>query len=605
MQSPGDLFGMPSREDEAGWLPRIGQKAYRDFIEANLELWCYPARMPTGYGKTEAILAGYERLRAAGRANRLLIVVPSTTQETAYADDLQRKAKKMGIALTLVVPATAAARTLKYHRRNTAEVFVSTVQRLQLATSGRHQAGNWVDELLESGKWVGAADEYHHYASDNTWGSTFKSLTHVRQWMALSATPDRKCGPTVFGPPVVNVSYTETLENEQNVLKKVGIKVREYGVDIRIMDVGEIRRTTTELREQIGTEQIDQWEVRRQLRYLTKYCSPILVQAIGELESLQLRAPSSAHPQMLVYAFSCSHAKSLSSLMANHAPGLRVDWVGTGPCGRTDEDNARLTAAFLGGDLDALVQVNMAAEGFNSVAVCVIVDLSLTGFGPQKLQAYGRGTRYYHGLPLWIYVPTDSNVAPLAEQKHKIFDLPVDTVPPSDKCECCELCPDCEHHREEPKPLPTLEVLNALLIGGTDYEPSAETVSGVAPTLARHMGRPLDPTTNEEDRQVIRQALIDYYQSIRSTQSEHMALAEWPARIRKAVGQVARNVLLVRDGYVESSRLGDLCRALNGRWKFTHTEHDAMTAAEFEAKYRWLDEVNAEIIARRIPRWLA
>jgi hypothetical protein len=308
---------------------------------------------------------------------------------------------------------------------------------------------------------------------------------------------------------------------------------------------------------------------------------------------------------MLVYAFSCNHAKSLSALMTEHAPGLRIDWVGTGPCGRTDEDNARIVAAFLQGEVDVLVQVNMAAEGFNSVAVCVIVDLSLTGFGPQKLQAYGRGTRYYHELPLTIFIPTDSNMAPLAPQKHGIFDLPVDTVPPSQKCDCCSQCPQCEHHDERPEALPKIEVVNALLIGGMDYEPSMDMVLGVAPSVSRYIGRPLDPASNESDRQMIKQALMDYHHAVKAETSERMLLEHWPGRIKKAVGRVARNVLLIRDGAVDGARLGDVCRALNGRWKGTHADHDAMTVAEFEAKFRWLDEINAAIMDGQVPRWLA
>jgi hypothetical protein len=70
MQSSGTVPPMPPREDTTRWQPHQGQQAYRDFIETNPELWAYPARMPTGYGKTEAILMGYDALRAKGRGNR-------------------------------------------------------------------------------------------------------------------------------------------------------------------------------------------------------------------------------------------------------------------------------------------------------------------------------------------------------------------------------------------------------------------------------------------------------------------------------------------------------------------------------------------------------
>src|SRR4030095_11251133 len=125
------------------------------------------------------------------------------------------------------------------------------------------------------------------------------------------------------------------------------------------------------------------------------------------------------------------------------------------------------------------------------------------------------------------------------------------------------------------------------------------------PAFSRYRGEPLDPADNAAHFLMIRQALIDYYRSVESIESEQMRLERLQGLIHTDIGRVARNVLLVRDGYVEGSRLGDLCRALHSHWKFSHAGHDAMTADEFEAKHRWLDEVNSEIMAGRIPRWLA
>ena len=43
----------------------------------------------------------------------------------------------MGITLIGVTSASSAARTLKYHRQNLKDVFVTTVQRIDAALSGR------------------------------------------------------------------------------------------------------------------------------------------------------------------------------------------------------------------------------------------------------------------------------------------------------------------------------------------------------------------------------------------------------------------------------------------------------------------------------------
>ncbi len=623
MQPPTTVPPVPSSQNQSGFVRRKGQIEWRNYLEAHGGEpwhWAFTARMPTGYGKTESILDGYDVLRRLCGCSRLLIVVPTQTQEDAYVKELVKKAKTMGISLfgLGVVSAISAPVTLTYHRKNQAEVFVMTVQRLVSAVSGRNARSNWLTDLISSGRWCGAADEYHHYADDNVWGQAFRQLPQVSPWMALSATPDRRQGETIFGNPVVNITYRHALDDE-HVVKDVSFKVREYGVAIQVADGEVLKRTTSELREEINTEKIDQWEARKQLRYLTKYCSPILVQALGDLNDCHVHAPIGAYlPQMLVYGFSCAHAQSLCEIIRGHAPGLRVDWAGTGPHGRSDSENKRVINAFKGLDdqdrdvaptLDVLVQVNIASEGFNCPPVCIIVDLALSGFSPQKLQAYGRGTRRYYAFPLTIYVPTDSNVASLAALRADLFDKPIDVLPPSEVCECCDRCPQCEHHEEQPKELPDLEVLDALLIGGQDYQPSPDVVAGVATVMNRReaaagSSKRYDVAHNVEDYNFIRDVLTEYHQETQSQQSESTRRAYWTVKVTKAVGTVAYHVVMRKNGSHEKSLLADLCKRINGRWKWEHQGHDAMTSADFRTKYLWLKDLDHRVIAGELPLWL-
>jgi len=620
MQSADPLSPLPFGEDESGFKRRVAQERWRRLLDETDPRPVYTARMATGYGKTESIIDGYDRLRERHRASRLLIVVPTTTQEDAYRDSLQRKARYMGIHISGAYVADSVPRIVRAHRRNEAEVFIITVQRLVSSVGFKNARGNWLYELLETGAWVGAADEYHHYALENLWGQVLQSLTQIRQWMALSATPERKQGSTIFGAPLITVSYADAL-NEKTVVKDVKLKVREYGVDIALENTdAPLRVTTSQLREQIGNEPVDKFEARKQLRYLTKYCTPILQHATAELEALYLDAPTGARPQMLVYAFSCAHAKSLCTLVSALAPGFTVDWAGTGPNGRSQADNDRVVSSFLDTykadgktvdrehTLDILIQVNIAAEGFDSRPVCVIADLSLTGFSPQKIQAYGRGSRFYYNMLLTIFVPTDSNVAALAatygNEPYRLFDEPVDTRPPGDGCECCEACPNCLHHREGPKELPPFDVIDALLIGGVDYEPSKETVVGTAADMGTMMGRTLDPLHNRADYETVTDILRKHQQRLRSEQSTMMQLDHWTQKVRRAVGLTARNVLLATDGFVEKSKLGDLCKAINTQWRIAVAAHDAMTITDFQNKYRWLEGINKAIVLGNIPTWL-
>jgi hypothetical protein len=607
---------MSSGQDEGGFKRRQGQKEWREYLERHAAngMSIFAGRQPTGYGKTESIIDGYDCFRHRLGCNRVLIVVPTTTQEIAYAKELHTKAKAMRIPLSGVVVADSAARTFRYHRQNQAEVYIVTIQRLWSAVTGRNARGNWLVELIETGRWCGAADEYHHYADDNSWGQVFRQLPSITPWMALSATPERRQGEPIFGKPVVNISYQAALEEKSpegkpaKILKDVQIKIREYGVDMQVAGGEVLTRTTTELREEINTEGIDEWEARKQLRYLTKYCSPIIGHGLAELNYLRNRAPRNAQPVMLVYAFSCAHAQSLCRIIGGAAPGLRVDWAGTGPNGRLDAENDKIIDAFKRGDLDVLVQVNIASEGFNCPAICVILDLSLTGFSPQKLQAYGRGTRWYFDLPLTIFIPTDSNMASLAQLRAGIFDLPVDTIPPREQCDCCPLCPRCIHHPWEPKTLPSIHVLNALLIGGEDYVPSREEVYGVAARMNQKPGFEghFDVANNEEHFNIIRDALREYQQANQRRQSEAESLAYWIGRVKTSVGVLAYNVLMSTIGSVEKSALADICKRINSRWIYhTHRSHDAMTSADFQEKHQWLDTINQDIIKGRVPPWLA
>jgi len=610
------------------FVRRKGQQEWRDYIDAHPDQYIFPGRFPTGYGKTETILDGYDSLRMSRQHNRLLVIVPTDTQAMQYVNDLERKARRMGIALTGVVLADGSAAMLKYHHRNRAEVFVATVQRIVHAVKGMTRAGNWIADLLATGSWMGAADEYHHYANENGngrgttslgWGEALRQLTSIRQWLAVSATPERKSGATIFGDPILNVSYEDGLA-EGNVLKYVAIRIREYNIELETDQEPARRLTTTELREEIGTEDIDTWETRRQLRYLTQYSSPLLIHALAELSQLAIASTQLARPQMLIYTHSCAMAEALADLASALAPGFTVDWVGTGSHGRTEQENKAIITRFLDRysddgqithphTLDILVQVNIAGEGFDSKPVAVIVDLSLHGFGPQKLQQYGRGTRYYHGLPLVLYVPTDSAIARIAELKHGIFDLPVDTVIPSepgsptDPLDGNGLWP----------PLPKLQVIDAQLIGGQDYDPTPGQILGVAPAmsqlLSQRYGGPieLDPEHNPKDYTLIKDALTGYNRQTHQQQSTVNQKIFWQERVTMAVGSVAKRlVMMLYNGQFDKRIHAAYCTLLNKQYGEARGYTNVKTAldTDYRTKYNWLSDLDATLLGGDVPAWV-
>jgi superfamily II DNA or RNA helicase len=616
---------MAAHRSVTTFMRRQGQQAWREFIDAHPEHDEYPGRFPTGYGKTESILDGYESLRLSRKRNRLLIIVPTETQLDQYVSDLERKARRMGISLTGVKSAESTPATLRYHKLNKAEVFVTTVQRVLVAVKGQSRVGNWLDDLLFDGNWVGAADEYHHYAHDDTgqprpegslgWGEALRKLTRIHQWLAVSATPTRKSGSTIFGEPVVSVSYQEALT--EGVVKDVAIRIRDYAVDVELGDGTPRSFTTTELREAIGTENVDAWETRRQLRYLARYCSPILLHAISELGHLSISAAPQVRPQLLVYVHSCALAEVMHDLVSTLAPGFQVNWVGTGINGRPDQENTRIIDAFKDvydddGEiiqphtLDILIQVNKASEGFDSKPVCIIVDLSLGGFGPQKLQQYGRGSRHYYGMPLVIYVPTDSVIARLAEYRAGIFDLPVDEHIPESR----QRKDPTEDPPDQWTPLPRSHVLDAQLIGGQDFDPTREEVLGVARYIARlktaERGAPvhLDPEGNQDDYQLVREALRMFYRRSEQELNTEARKKFWAEKVRLASGKVARLLIMTaHPGQFDKALFKPYMQRINATWGQTHHYHDAMTDTDFRDKYNWLCDIEQQVHNQGVPAW--
>ena len=94
--------------------------------------------------------------------------------------------------------------SFRLHRRNEAEIFVATVQ--SLGGSGIAT----VHDLLSSGRWMLAADEFHRYADENTWGEAIKSLSPVFT-AAVSATPDRtdRSAKAIDGKADVEISLAD------------------------------------------------------------------------------------------------------------------------------------------------------------------------------------------------------------------------------------------------------------------------------------------------------------------------------------------------------------------------------------------------------------
>lgn len=423
-QFAASLRSVSRGENKGGFNPRPGQSRLiewmLDHADTVLRL-C--VRWPGGYGKTIGIALCYMILKKFGRVNRLLVVVANDQQRAQFRRDFPATCRRIGLSIRgdCVWEFDKSARAVRTSMLNRCEVFVVTIQ--MVSATNRKGTDSLLDLLGEGNSWMLAADEYHHYAQEKDWGRSLQRVCdNVCFSLAMSATPTRDGSATIFGDPDLVVTYREAVK--QKAVKKLWLRRYHYTVKATTGDGGEVEYTTDELRQQLDNESLSDFEERVGLRYTTRYIHPMILEPLMRLQNRRL---SSGKPlQMLVRAMSCRHAKHVCEVIQCVAPGLRVDWVGSGPSGRPDDINSSVIERFVppaGTDsqLDVLVQVQKVGEGSDSVMVAEIVDLALAnidGAANQLKQFIFRGSRIVPGMIdsqqfCNVNVPSDAKLAGL------------------------------------------------------------------------------------------------------------------------------------------------------------------------------------------------
>lgn len=607
---------MPSAQIIAGWKPpatlklRNGQRQIIDLLND-------PASRPrrerqliavltTGYGKTLGICCSYAALRHAGVVQRLLIVVPSAEQLSSYLNEIEDDMVRVGAPVSGAYRAISDL-SLRLHRRNEAEVFVATVQSL----SGSGIAT--VHDLMSSGRWMLAADEFHRYADANTWGEAIKSLSPVFT-AAVSATPDRTDGSAkaIEGKADVEISLAEAVE--EGAIRRVVTHVMDYTVDLTLggEQVPE-RFSLSSLADALGgsdrLQDISRIEVSREIRYHSKYISESLLNAISKLEELNVEHPG--EHKMLVFALGVRHAQSICDQIQSVAPQLKADWIGTQTTdrdgkqgGRSDAENETVLARFKRGELQALVQVRKAAEGFNDVRCSVLVFLNMLNESVLLQQAVGRGLRRNPAIPeeidrCHVYVSHDH---PGADFLKALAD---ELATPEEEAVTDERPGAAGAGGPTIYDIPEFFIVDASLSGEELYFPLGGTLMPQAKAIekVRNSVPQLQSQSNDATLDLIRQAL-GVAPQVLST-SERIERAK--ERVTKAVGTLASNVVRIRadrsGGTFPKSLLGDTCKAIHRRWKSINGGNGqaTMTIEELERKYGWIQELNTSIRSAADP----
>jgi superfamily II DNA or RNA helicase len=397
-------------QNQNSFVARKGQAEVVIYQRNNPALKILPVKFPGGYGKTDTIALSYNDKRSAGQVDRLLIVVANDVQLAQIRDEFSAGCRRIGFEIPGgVFPCDANHNAFGVSRKNKAEIYVTTIQRV--SSTNRRKDFDMLRNLMQDGhRWMLAADEYHHYSTGNDWGIALQRLVNLSVFtIATSATPDRDNEPTIFGNPLVKVSYKNAVL--ENAVKKMELRHWDFRVVAEDIPTGQtVEFTTDQLRQEKGTDEIDVFMQKRNLRFHPDYVNPVLQGAMNALFRDKLNL--NPHAQLLVRALSCNHAKVICDQINSYGYSLSCDWIGTKSeyNGRPDDENAAVIKRFCppkdtdgirpNPTLDILVQVGMAGEGFDSIMVSQLADLSLVamkGNANQTKQFVLRGARWIPG----------------------------------------------------------------------------------------------------------------------------------------------------------------------------------------------------------------
>ena len=594
---------------------RKGQQQVLDILN-NPKHDCYRTKelkveLPTGYGKTFVICAAYATLKNLGYVDRALIVVPSDEQFKSYLNDIEADMKKMGAKITAAVPAHADF-GLKMHLRNQAEIFVTTIQ--SLSVNGNSQRIAF--DLMSKGKWLLAADEYHRYREEGVWGQAITNniKPQVNFSLAVSATPNRtdKADKAIDGDIDVQISIKDAIE--EGAIRTVAVYSSGYTLDISFAGDDQPQRFTTKqlIKElDIDGKDISAAEVKKELRYYPKYLNKILLDAMAQLDNLQADKPK--EHKMLVFGLGVSHAKLICDQINKISDRKRADWIGVQSTikkdddtsiqiGRSDKVNNQVIENFKKGDIDVLVQVRKAAEGFNDVKCSVLLFLNLVGDSVLLRQMIGRGLRRNYNVEIdhgrraikdrcYIYVSDDhpglDYIKTLEDQSYIETDKKeIKEKELSDKVRIYSI--------------PDFYLLSADKTSEECHYPMGE-IKEITQNFKQHLIQN-NPKVLKDDNDL--QLEIKKFFENQNIYPKGMSTTERRNEARKKVDSatnlLASSVVKIKSNYsntIVGSTIGDHKKIINQRWiRKERIRHDEMTIDDFEKKYKWIKSISDDLI---------
>lgn len=607
---------------------RRGQKETLEHFKHN---WRTVAQLPTGYGKTLTGAACYKAARQENRANHLLWIVPRAAQaEQArislfedLTDFLQvRDLRSEPGDFKVIDVGQRPTRAYSAVRNGTCEVFVATIQSLLIP-----ERLETVMDMMSTGRWMLVADEYHHFGDveKSIWAQTIRDIDRRASCtLALSATPHRSDGSSLFGKPEVTVSYQSA--EQEGAVKSLCLGAHEYLVDV-IKPNGDgkpeaLTFTTSELLDELGIpdapNRLDKVMAKKRMKFSAKYVSPMVTRAIDRLENLRLQGIKG---QMLVQAMSCFHAECLCTQIKALLPeGMSVDWVGTGADGRPDEVNRDIVerqfcppkdaSGKRPWTLDVLVNVGIASEGLDCVDVTEVVFCTSPTANPTTLQTIGRAARTMklasgqEQPTAYISVDTSSPLRRYpGDMVQALFDDP--KTPPKPR----------DDDSDTPTSSPYTPLPESLYDGHIDvtWQSVMDDPAFQALVNAVEAQKP-DVASRFSDRDALAQAMAEIEAEKRQAQAEkdlhitsELRHKEKRNKVNGAVSRVATLALEQGSKTLRPAkeRKDELFRRINGRKKSALGPLGKDTPfKDIDLHYEWVRNLEQRILTQGLPSWL-
>lgn len=575
---------------------------------------------PTGYGKTLAAALAAVELRNQGLVKHVLILVPSDEQRSKWLAEAEDLFGKLSDDSWGAFEATEVA-ALSYFRRGDVRIFVGTIQ------SCIGKAGKFiVDELLGQSDWLVIVDEAQYYAPEaegQAWTAGLRSILErpgVKHWLAMSATPLRRNNKYGFlGSP--NIIIPIKVAIDEGALRPPRVRAEEYVIDIGLGDDNQdnVQRVKTSDIEQWASENggdhsISAWEMRKRVRYDSRYVSQILAHAAGILRRKETQNPG--QNQLLVFAMSVRHAKHLAEAFNNIEPGF-ADYIGDTDdpeAARSTDENVSVMQRFKANELPCLVQVAKAGVGFDNIRCSVLLFLNIIGPSPLLAQFIGRGLRRNLSVD-----PAKDICDIITSMDHPGLSMMLDMQEEIAPAESGDLLgDDAGGTGSEGGPrlteIPDWFLIEATFEHAQIFTPYDNEVREQVGRIERSQSVTARQLRSEAEGQqvelfdLVRRFMEEERRTNHEQQSVATRHAQGKALLNQAFSTVLGNVLRLRSTNnltIDSSQRGEIAKRINTAWlREGGRRAGEATIEDMQAKYDWLQRLNRLVQTGTLPGFL-